>query len=285
MDMKDIIEKQRKESASRAVKKFGPELWHYTNFNAFDGIVNNKEIWFGSAACMNDKSESKDFINRLENVILEEVTQGNRKKVTEIFDMIRARLSGRYPFIFCVSCACDDAAQWERYANRGEGVAIVFSTEWLNKLLTNNAFIMDEEYYEYDVEKHEMKQILVDYIEKGKLNGFPDLEGIVDNLLLCATIHKHRSFASEKEVRMAPLLVDENDKCVQYKIMGIIKKVYIVDLESLCEKENIKFTDLIEAIVIGPRSQQNIADFQWYLKKIRLPELVEKVKQSDCPLR
>lgn len=143
MDMKDIIEKQRNESASRAVKKFGPELWHYTNFNAFDGIVNNKEIWFGSAACMNDKSESKDFINRLENVILEEVTQDNRKKVTEIFDMIRARLSGRYPFIFCVSCACDDAAQWERYANRGEGVAIVFSTEWLNKLLTNSAFIMD----------------------------------------------------------------------------------------------------------------------------------------------
>ena len=39
-----------------------------------------------------------------------------------------------YPYILCVSQACDDAAQRERYANDGRGYVIVFNTETLSKV-------------------------------------------------------------------------------------------------------------------------------------------------------
>lgn len=43
--------------------------------------------------------------------------------------------------------------------------------------------------------------------------------------------------------------------------------------------------DLIKAIVIGPNSKQNIEDLKWYLNKINLPRLADKVRKSDCPFR
>lgn len=283
--MDNNIMRQSNQCINKTVEKTRAKLWHYTNFNALDGIMNNKEIWFSSVAGMNDKSESNDFIDKLERAVLEELEQNQSEKAKEVFDKIRFELKKNYPFIFCVSYAGDDAAQWERYANNGQGVALVFNEEILRKLMESNEFIVNDEYYEYDAKEHEMKQILLDYIRKHQLSGFLSLDGLIDNLLLCATIHKHQSFVSEKEVRIAPLFVEENDEHITYKIAGIIKKVYVVDLQFLCKKEDVKFTDLIEAIVIGPKSQQSIADLQWYLEKIGLQELVDKVNKSECPLR
>ena len=39
-----------------------------------------------------------------------------------------------------------------------------------------------------------MKTRLVDYIQENRLEEFSDIEGLIDNLLLCAMIHKHESW-------------------------------------------------------------------------------------------
>ena len=112
-----------------------------------------------------------------------------------------------------------------------------------------------------------MKNLLVDYIQDEKMEEFSDLDGLIDNLLLCAMIHKHESFAAEQEVRISPYFVKENDPHLQYKVLNTIKRVYALNLGKLCEEEKIDVEDLVDSIVLGPKSQQNIEDLKWYLDR------------------
>lgn len=277
--------KQRSKRAYIAVEKYGKTLWHYTDFVALNGILNEKEIWFGSTVNMNDKEEVSGFICDLKKEVFLQISCENKEKANTVFDKIEKRMRLEYPFAFCVSRARNDAAQWERYADNGHGVAIVFNTEKIFSLIFYNHFIMNEEYYGYNAKQHEIKKLLVDYIQNGKMDAFSDLDGLIDNLLLCALIHKHESFAPEQEVRICPYFVKDNDSHLQYKIGNTIKKVYVLKLKELCREENIEFEDLIEAVVIGPKSQQNIEDFKWYCKKIGLLKIADRIFKSDCPLK
>lgn len=285
MELRDFEIKQRNERAMKAVEKYGNELWHYTDFNALNGILNEKKIWFGSTASMNDKDELSGFIKDLKSAVLLEIDKENVSKAERIFKKIQKRLLVEYPYIFCVSRAYNDAAQWDRYAYGGTGVAIVFDTELLYKLIFYNRFIMNEEYYGYNAKQHKMKTLLVDYIQDNKMEEFSDIDGLIDNLLLCAMIHKHESFSAEQEVRLSPYFIKNDDSHLEYRVTETIRRIYVVDLNELCQKENMVLDDLIKAIVIGPKSKQNIEDLKWYLNKINLPGLAGKVRKSDCPLR
>ena len=161
----------------------------------------------------------------------------------------------------------------------------MFDTELLYKLIFYNRFIMNEEYYGYNAKQHKMKTLLVDYIQDNKMEEFSDIDGLIDNLLLCAMIHKHESFSAEQEVRLSPYFIKNDDSHLEYRVTETIRRIYVVDLNELCQKENMVLDDLIKAIVIGPKSKQNIEDLKWYLNKINLPGLAGKVRKSDCPLR
>ena len=234
---------------------------------------------------MNDKDELSGFIKDLKSAVLSEINKENVSKAEGIFEKIQKRLLVEYPYIFCVTRAQNDAAQWDRYAYGGTGVAIVFDTELLYKLIYYNRFIMNEEYYGYNAKQHKMKTLLVDYIQENRLEEFSDIEGLIDNLLLCAMIHKHESFLAEQEVRLSPYFIKNDDPHFEYRVTGTIRRVYVVNLDELCKKEDMGLEDLIKAIVIGPKSKQNIEDLKWYLNKINLPRLADKVRKSDCPLR
>ena len=56
---------------------------------------------------------------------------------------------------------------------------------------------MNEEYYGYCAKQHKMKELLQDYIQYDKMDDFSNLNGLIDNLLLCAMLHKHESFSTE----------------------------------------------------------------------------------------
>lgn len=256
-----------------------------TDINALCGIIGKKEIWFGSAEHMNDREELIGFINDLEKEVYACIDSANKGKANEVFSQIKNRMQKEYPYIFCVSKARNDAAQWDRYAQGGQGVAIVFNTETLFKLIFYNQIIMNEEYYGYCAKQHKTKELLRDYIQYDKMDDFSNLNGLIDNLLLCAMFHKHESFSSEQEIRISPLFVNENDKHLQCKVLNTIRQVYILNLAELCEKERIDFEDLFDSIVIGPTSKQTIRDLQIYCKNNGLLKLANKVKKSDCPLR
>lgn len=276
---------RRNVAAQKLVKDYGDTLWHYTNIRALDGILSNKEIWFGNTEVVNDRVELTGFIDDLEKAVRERISQEHIQKADDIFQQIKKQFPKGYPYIFCLSRAGEDAAQWERYANGGQGVAIVFRTEALQKLLYYNNFIMNEEFYEYNAKCHQLCNMLMGYIQKGELIGFSNLDGLIDNLLLCAMLHKHPSFSPEQEIRIAPFFIQDTDPHVQYKLQDTIRKVYVLNLMKLCEQEGIIFEDLIDSIVIGPRSKQSVSALQGYCRHLGLSDLSERIRNSDCPLR
>ena len=61
--------------------------------------------------------------------------------------------------------------------------------------------------------------------------------------------------------------------------------MYALNLGKLCEEEKIDVEDLVDSIVLGPKSQQNIEDLKWYFIQTGLPKLANKISKSDRPLR
>ena len=285
----NLVEIQkRQESTDKFVQKVGKTLWYYTSFPALDGILRKKEIWFGSATNVNDAKEVIGFIDNLKQNIENGLTQNNIKPkcdVDKIFKEIYDRTSQKHLFMFCLSQALDDATQWDRYADHGRGVAIEFNTEALHNLLYYHGMIIGEQYYTQETRDHELYKLLSSYISTGILEGFSNLDGFIDNLALCALIHKHPTFTAEKEIRIAPYFVTDNDPHIEYKTFNIIKEFYILDLQKVLETENMHREDIINSIIIGPRSSQNPKDLENYCRHLGLYKLAQNIKVSDCPLR
>lgn len=198
--------------------------------------------------------------------------------------MLAARWKREIPLEY-LSQALDDAAQWDRYADYGRGVAIEFNTEALHNLLYYHGMIIGEQYYTQETRDHELYKLLSSYISTGILEGFSNLDGFIDNLALCALIHKHPTFTAEKEIRIAPYFVTDNDSHIEYKTFNIIKEFYILDLQKVLETENMHREDIINSIIIGSRSSQNPKDLENYCRHLGLHKLAQNIKVSDCPLR
>lgn len=45
----------------KGLKMAGKGLFHYTTFDALEGILSNKEIWLGNLKYMNDRLEMEIF--------------------------------------------------------------------------------------------------------------------------------------------------------------------------------------------------------------------------------
>lgn len=270
------IEKRIKEH------KFGDELYHYTSISTLEGILKNKELWIGNTANMNDGSEVIYYINKIKE---ESVKNIKNKEVVKLFDCVEKRVENEYPYAICLSKLNDNASQWERYGDNAEGVCIVFNTRNLLRLFYSHKIIINEIYYDYNVKEHKLYKIIKDYYdgETEELNE----KGISDQLVALGSIHKHHSFSNEEEVRIVTLW-DYIPECshVEYKnIAGQIRSVIIVSLEELCKKKSITIEQLIDSIVLGPRTKQSIHEMKKFIENLGYNTLAEKIVRSDCPLR
>lgn len=144
---------------------------------------------------------------------------------------------------------------------------------------------MNEEYYTLEAKQHKFYNILADYIQSATLEDPSNIDDLIGNLIYCAMIHKHEGFSSEQEIRIAPFFIKQNDTHIQFKIGKTIKRVYALDLEELCKKENMSIEDLIDSIVIAPNSKQNVEDLKLYFITIGLEKIAGKVNKSNCPLK
>ena len=91
-------------------KGYNETYYHYTTLNAFCGIIENSELWWGSTASMNDTSELTHFITRLQSSVSEDVKQ-DKIGLERFFATMRTRLDNEYPFVMSLSRLGDDAAQ------------------------------------------------------------------------------------------------------------------------------------------------------------------------------
>lgn len=267
--------------------KYGKNLYHYTSMASFVGILSKKELWLGNVATMNDKSEIVDFIEKLQMAVSMDIDPSMIDDCNIFFEKLYRRLKNEYPFAACFSKLNDNAAQWERYADDARGVCIVFNTSTFMNLFYYSGALFNEVFYEYDIKQHKHYKILKDYFNTGVLKEFNSEIGEMDNLLACAYMHKHQSFCTESEIRLTTLW---NQEIAQSEfsfemVNGRLKKILKVSLEKLCSDENIDIEQLIDSIVIAPRSEQNEQDLKEYIEYLGYKELCNKITKSQCPLR
>ena len=83
-------------------------LYHYTNFNAFGGIIEKKEIWLSNVRSMNDRKEMMHFMDALRIVILKDL-KGREQEINELFDSQIKRLEDEQAYSFSLSTLKDDS--------------------------------------------------------------------------------------------------------------------------------------------------------------------------------
>ena len=269
----------------------GVILYHYTDFQAVDGILRCAQLRVNNVLRMNDSAEMRHFMTRLSSAITERLNrEGNREQAQAVHTLFRDEIRKEYSaFAACFSFYRDDAAQWERYGNRGRGICIALQREYLQKM-AKGALSLHTVYYRDDMAGHPMVDVFCKLVQAGgPLSADdPEIKRAMRDAWACSVSYKHPSFASEYEMRLvvSPFETSGFDVRPCYHVTKErIKKYYPLDLMSMCRQAGIGIEDLVAEIIIGPDSTQSMAIFQDYLRDNGLPALVDRVSLSDCPLR
>ncbi len=266
-------------------------LYHYTDFQALDGILRCAQLRVNNVLRMNDSAEMKHFMRRLCAATVDRLVQdGDREQARQIEALFREELKKEYSaFAACFSFHRDDTAQWERYGNRGRGVCIAFRREYLEKL-TRGALSLQLVFYRDNMATHPMVEEFCVLARSGETLSLqsPEVAEAFREAWACSVSYKHPSFSSEYEMRLvvSPFEKAEFDVRPCYHVTRErIKKYYPLDLKAMCRDIGIGLEDLVAEIIIGPDSTQSLAIFQDYLRDNGLRGLVDRVSLSDCPLR
>lgn len=266
-------------------------FYHYTDFQALDGMLRCAQLRVNNVLRMNDAGEMRHFMVRLSAAIVKRLEAGSEaERARAVHALFQEELRKEYSaFAACFSFRRDDAAQWERYGNRGRGVCIAFRGDLLRRMATG-PLSLHRVFYEDDVTGHPMVERFCRLArEKPGLPGEdPEIRRAFRDAWACSVAFKHPSFSSEDEVRLvvAPFGQEEFDVKPCYHVSKErIKKYYPLDLREMCRQAETGLEDLIAEIMIGPESAQSEAILRDYLADCGLTALSKRVALSDCPLR
>ena len=264
-------------------------LYHYTDFQALDGILRCAQLRVNNVLRMNDSAEMKHFMNRLCAAAVDRLEgEGSGEQARRLQALFREELKKEYSaFAACFSFHRDDAAQWERYGNRGRGVCIAFRREHLEKIAVG-ALSLQMVFYQNDMAGHPMVEVFYNLLKRGADLAGEEVQRAMNDAWACSVSFKHPSFRSEYEMRLVVSPFEKEDLNVQpcYHVSKErIKKYYPLDLKAMCQRIGIGLEDLVTELIIGPDSTQSVAIFQDYLRDHGLNRLAERVSLSDCPLR
>lgn len=265
-------------------------LYHYTTMKALFGIIKNKEFWWGNTSTMNDKKELIEFTNKLINVAKEDAgdswESGERAKAFS--ELVREK-SKDYPYAMCFSSLEEDASQWERYADKAQGVCLKINTGVFQKLLENCNVVFNSIYYNSDIREQDFYPAMKRFFETGKTEG--GIENLVSNILTSAPSFKNRSFWAECESRVYTLIGTEFCSNTQAYRIGYeckdnsIKRYLKIKYDALCAEQGVSHDELFEELVVGPRSEQNLDELRQFIEAMGFPRLSQHIRKSDCPLR
>ena len=266
-------------------------LYHYTDFQALDGILRCAQLRVNNVLRMNDSAEMRHFMNRLSRAIAAQLErEGRREQARAVQELFREEVKKEYSaFAACFSFHRDDAAQWERYGNRGRGICIAFRRRYMQRI-AKGALSLQAVFYQDDMAGHPMVEVFCGLARSGTplTRETPEIQRAMREAWACSVSFKHPSFSSEYEMRLVVSPFETGDTALRpcyHVTKERIKKYYPLDLKAMCGEIGIGMEDLVAEIIIGPDSTQSPAIFQDYLRDSGLPALVDRVALSDCPLR
>jgi hypothetical protein len=178
-------------------------VYHYTSHDAAASIVRNEEMWLTNILYLNDVKEFWGTFDRVREYIQERSTANDPVKV-EIVEHVNRFIERRPGTSICVTCFsghADDAAQWQRYASQGGGVALGFKRDKLVEACKAHEYLFADS-VQYDRTKTTTQiDTIVRAVEDAIRSG--QRENAVNPLIRLAAFVKDQSFASEKEFRFA----------------------------------------------------------------------------------
>lgn len=268
-------------------------LYHYTDFAALDGILSNSELRLNNILNMNDASEMILFMNGLCKAVSGMFRENGDRERAEWTEKIFSE-EKEQEFVYSAYAACfsryrDDAAQWERYANRGHGVCIAFREDLLRKMAIE-PLSLQTVFYQDEVGSHKLVDTLYQLISQNEcpLKMTQEIRETLNHAWAASAAFKHPSFASENEVRLvvSPFEHGYFDVQPRYHITKErIKKYYPVNMKELCRIANTNLEDVIVELIIGPESTQSVPILQDYLTDLGYAAMAKQVTHSACPLR
>ena len=268
-------------------------LYHYTDFVAFDGIIRCAELRLNNILNMNDASEMRLFMHGICKAVIDKLhSDGEKEKVEFAESFFQRELVKEFHYSAYAACFTryrDDASQWERYGNFGQGVCIAFHGDMMEKMI-GGAVSLQDVFYQDDMTEHRLVNEFYQLIKNADdiYEEMPRLLDLMNDAWIQSAAFKHPSFASEKESRLvvSPFVSSEFAVEPKYHVtVDRIKKYYPLNLNRMCSKINKHLSDLVGEIIIGPTSSQSLPILQDYLSDCGLNILKDKIRMSNCPLR
>lgn len=289
-----------------------PLLAHYTNLDAFEGIVRHGELWLSNPLFMNDHEEMRfGMLEGNQAMLSSEAmkdaceTEERYKEFLRYYNAVFDHHANKLTLDTYIGCfSLHDAekdrdgrlSMWRAYGAEGNGIAIVFDTSRLT-VVEDVPIILSRVSYGTTKERREWIAQLVEsfakHFRQHQLQG-KEMEWAAFNFLLrlkmFAIFTKHKGFTDEQEWRVA--YFSELDRQGKYTPMlsyhrgatGVEPKLKLKSADGV---EGPGFEKLITQIITGPTASSPIAleSTKRMLTCWDKPKLAELVQPSETPLR
>jgi hypothetical protein len=202
-------------------------LYHYTDANSLEKIVDSGQLWATHFAFLNDSTELVHGYNIAFEVLRELKGRFVGTAATALSDVFDPHRNASVPgpslqvFVCCLSTKSDHLGQWRAYGGEGSGFSIGFDTNGLQNSLSripsDDALPSRPALFrvEYSIERQRelLTRHLGSILELGKDS---DDSTVAMALYLCiwqCAVHfKNPSFAEEGEWRIALTIFDDASK-------------------------------------------------------------------------
>ena len=236
-------------------------MWHYTSFVALQSILASQKFWLSDMTQVNDRSELTYFADVLRPIIIRKSIPKDVKarflRETYMFGFGNAWFG--YVASFCRSA--DRLGQWERYADRGKGIAISFDCDLLLNGGAPHHYATFGLSYNREEQSRQAER-LIDYaIQLKRELAISERDSVefwfevTMYLFHCAVRCKSPHFAEEEEVRVVLLSTDRADAKSRDDQNGGIRH-YV--------EAAVPFS-AINGLMIGPRSSLTIPQIRHLL--------------------
>lgn len=270
------------------------KIYHYTDFNALQGILKNKVLWLNNIFCCNDRQEIKYYIKEIKQLISKELGNdeiGIEKQIvlSDLYSNYINQLDKLPVYATCFSTNGNDAAQWDRYSKNNTGVCIEFNQENLIKILPIGFYLEKIKYGLEDRDKNFVASV-VDFLRNNCIDD--NINFLKQSFVLLresGCLYKHPSFVSESEYR----LFTTHDKWVNNDFTSIcysflnnnLIEYCKLEIGKICYENSIEFQDIVTGISLGANAKTSVEILSRYLKTLKLNKLAQNIIQTDCPLR
>lgn len=270
------------------------KLYHYTSFETLEKIITGSSLKLNNLTNMNDSKEGRAFIEYFQKINLKNPRQN-------IYFQEAIKLVPQYIpkiFSFSFSALNDDAAQWARYSTSQNtktktpyGVCIEFSKEKLLNLISQIPSLSISEITPVlYVPDYKIDNIFLQIVYAFAITAFKNDTGSADiskpkireklaeYLSFYSADIKHDSFKSERELRLI-ISLKNIPECITCGSIFL----------SLLQNNKTVLPDLIRSITAGPCPEDYKEEYtetiKNLLKRNKLDDMSERVRESNCPLR